>query len=81
MGRWKLHRGTIAFFGVLIVAIVVGVIVGSGAGTTITAIAAGLFALTLLATGGGAVLIGREPIDRRRPGPPPEDEDQRDPPG
>jgi hypothetical protein len=62
---------------VLIVAIVAGVIVGGGTGTTITAIAAALLAITLLAVGGvrppsrasGASRFGR-PFD---------DEDQRDP--
>jgi predicted lipid-binding transport protein (Tim44 family) len=71
---WRLNRARIFYFGALIVAIVVGLLIGGGTGLTITAIAGAILALTLLATGSTVVFIGREPLGRRRPGPPPEDE-------
>ncbi|MBN9622057.1 MAG: hypothetical protein J0H06_03735 [Actinobacteria bacterium] len=80
MGYWRLTWGRIVYFGALIVAIVVGVLVGGGTGTTITAIAAILLALTLLAAGGGIGVAARDSVDRRgrRYGRPLDDEDERD---
>ena len=65
MGFWRLNWRSLIYFGVLILAIVVGVIVGGGTGTTITAIAAALLALTLLAAGGGVGLAAHDSLDRR----------------
>ncbi len=67
------------FFGVLIVAILVGVVVGGGTGTTIVAIAGALLALTLLGTVGTGV-AARDAVDGRgrRLGRPLDDEDPRD---
>jgi hypothetical protein len=68
------------YYGVLIVAIVVGVLVGGGIGTTITAIAGALLALTLLAAGGGIGVAARDSMDRRgrRFGRPLDDDDPSD---
>lgn len=74
MSFWRLNRGRIVYFGGLIVAIVVGVVIGGGTGITITAIAGAILALSLFGMGTSVVFIGREPLGRRRPGPPPEDE-------
>jgi hypothetical protein len=64
VGFWRLNWGKIVYFGVLIVAIVVGVVIGGGTGTTITAIAAALVALTLLAAGGGVGLAARDSVEQ-----------------
>ena len=81
MSFWRPNWRSVTYFGILIVAIVVGVIIGGGIGTTITAIAAGLLALTLLAAGGGIGVAARDSVDRRgrRFGRPLDDEDHRDP--
>jgi hypothetical protein len=55
----------IAFFGVLIAAIVVGVIIGGGTGTTVTAIAAALLALSLFVAGGGIGVAFGDSLGRR----------------
>ncbi len=75
----SLTRLGLAYYGVLIVAIVVGVVVGGGTGTTITAIAAGILALTLLAAGGDIGIAARDSVDRRgrRYGRSLDDEDER----
>lgn len=65
MGFWRLNWGRIVYFGGLIVAIVVGVIVGGGTGTTVTAIAAALLALSLFAAGGGIGVAANDYLDRR----------------
>jgi hypothetical protein len=77
VGFWRLNWGRIVYFGVLIVAIVVGVIVGGGTGTTITAIAGAILALTLFAVGGGLGIGARERLDGRYGRP--LDQDKRDP--
>jgi predicted lipid-binding transport protein (Tim44 family) len=77
VGIRRLHWGAIAYLGVLILGVVVGVLVGGGTGTTITAIAAALLAITLLAVGG--VRPPSRASVARRLGRPFEDEDQRDP--
>jgi hypothetical protein len=59
-----LNWGRLVYFGALIVAIVVGVIVGGGTGTTITAIAGAALALTLLAAGGGVGVAARDSVDQ-----------------
>lgn len=74
MGFWRLNRGRIVYFGVLIVGIVVGLVVGGGAGITITAIAGLILALSLFGIGTSVVFISREPLGRRPSDPPPEDE-------
>jgi hypothetical protein len=62
------------YYAVLILAIVLGVQIGGGTGTTITAIAAAILALTLLAAGGGIGLAARDSLDRRgRYGRPPDE--------
>ena len=66
MGFWRLNWGRIVYFGGLIVAIVIGVIGGGGTGTTLTAIAGGLLALTLLAAGGGVGVAARDSVDQSR---------------
>jgi hypothetical protein len=48
----RISRLGLAYFAVLIIAIVVGSIIGGGTGTTITAIAGILLALTILGTYG-----------------------------
>jgi hypothetical protein len=75
----SLTRLGLAYYCVLIVAIVVGVVVGGGIGTTVTAIAGALLALTLLAAGGGVGIAERAAIDGRgRPyDRPPDDDDER----
>ncbi len=67
------------FFGVVIVAIIVGIVIGGGTGTTIAAIAGGLLALTILG-GVGPGVAARDSLNRRGRsfGPPLDDEDQRD---
>ena len=52
------------YFGSLIVAIVVGLIVGGGTGTTIVAIAAAILALTILGAVGPGV-AARDSLRRR----------------
>jgi len=64
VGFWRLNWGRITYFGGLIVAIVVGVLIGGGTGTTITAIAGALLALTLLAAGGGVGVAARDSLDQ-----------------
>ncbi len=73
----KLSVPGLVYYGVLILGIVVGVLIGGGTGTTITAIAAALLALTLLAAGGGIGVAARDSVDRRgrRFGRPLDDED------
>jgi hypothetical protein len=60
------HLGMIGFLCVLIVAIVVGVLVGGGTGTTVTAIAGAIFALTLFVLGGGIGVAANDVFARRR---------------
>jgi predicted lipid-binding transport protein (Tim44 family) len=74
VGFLRLNWGRLAFLGALIVGVVVGAIVGGHTGSTIAAIAGGLLALVVLGLAGSTVFIGRAPLGRRRPGPPPEDE-------
>jgi hypothetical protein len=57
-----------AYYGVLIVAIVVGVLVGGGVGTTVTAIAGILLALTIFAAFGGVGMAERDGMSRRGSG-------------
>jgi predicted lipid-binding transport protein (Tim44 family) len=64
LGFWRLNWGRIIYFGVLIGAIVVGVMIGGGTGTTITAIAGAVLALTLLAMGGGVGVAARDSVDQ-----------------
>ena len=64
MGFWRLNWGRIVYFGTLIVAIVVGVEIGGGTGTTITAIAGAVLALTLLAVGGGVGVAARDSVEQ-----------------
>jgi predicted lipid-binding transport protein (Tim44 family) len=71
---WRLNWGRLIFLGVLVVAIVVGAIVGGDTGSTIAAIAGALLAMIVLGLAGSAVFLGRAPLGQRRPGPPPEDE-------
>ncbi len=68
------------FFGVLIVAIVVGVIVGGGTGTTIAAIAGALLAFAIIGAAGGIGIAARDSVDRRgrRFGRPLDDEERED---
>ena len=68
-----------AYYAVLILALVLGILVGGGTGTTITAIAAAILALTLLAAGGGVGIAQRDRLDRlgRRTGRPSDEEDER----
>jgi outer membrane lipoprotein SlyB len=61
---WRLNWGRIVYFGVLIGAIVVGVLIGGGTGTTITAIAGAVLALTLLAMGGSVGVAARDSVDQ-----------------
>jgi hypothetical protein len=77
VGFWRLNWGRITFFGVVIAAIVIGVLIGGGTGYTITAIAGGLLAMSLLVVGG----IGPSSRENaaRRFGNPLDDEDERDP--
>jgi hypothetical protein len=72
----SLTRLGLAYYVVLIVAIVVGVVIGGRTGTTITAIAGGILALTLLAAGGGVGIAERDALDRG--GRPLDEEDERD---
>ncbi len=60
----SLTRLGLAYYVTLIVAIVLGVVVGGGTGTTITAIAGAILALTLLAAGGGVGIAQRDRLDR-----------------
>lgn len=69
----------VVYFALLFLGIVLGVLVGGGTGATITAVAGALLGLTLLGLGTGVVVIGREPLGRRRPDPPSEDEGFRGP--
>ena len=73
----RLTRVGLVYYGTLIVAFVVGVMIGGGVGTTIAAIAAGVFALTILGAG-GVGLAARDSIDRRgrRYGRPLDDEER-----
>lgn len=64
MSFWRLNWGRIVYFGGLIVAIVFGVALGGGTGTTITAIAGAILALTLLAVGGGVGVAARDSVDQ-----------------
>ena len=64
MGFWRLNWGRIVYFGGLVTAIVVGVVIGGGTGTTITAIAAAILALTLLAVGGGVGVAARDSVEQ-----------------
>lgn len=57
-----------AYYGVLIVAIVGGVLVGGGVGTTVTAIAGILLALTIFAAFGGVGMAERDALSGRRSG-------------
>jgi hypothetical protein len=61
----RLTRLGAAYYGVLIVAIVGGLLVGGGVGTTITAIAAALFALTIFVAFGGPGIAARDSVDLR----------------
>jgi len=60
----KLRVAGLVYYGVLIVAVVVGVLVGGGTGTTIAAIGAGLLALTILGSVGPGV-AARDSLRRR----------------
>lgn len=75
----RLSKLGLAYYGVLIIAVVVGLLIGGGTGTTITAIAAILLALTIMAAYGGVGIAARDGVDRRgrRGGRPLDDEDER----
>jgi hypothetical protein len=57
--------GAIGFLGALIVAIVVGLVIGGGTGTTIVAITGAMLALTLFVAGGGIGLAANDLFARR----------------
>jgi pilus assembly protein TadC len=75
----RLTRIGLVYYGTLIVAFVVGVVIGGGIGATIAAIAAGAFALTILGAGGIGV-AARDSLDRRgrRFGRPLDDDEERE---
>jgi pilus assembly protein TadC len=75
----RLTRVGLVYYGTLIVAFIVGVVIGGGIGATIAAIAAGVFALTIVGAGGVGV-AARDSIDRRgrRYGRSLDDEEERD---
>ncbi len=64
MSFWRLNWGRLTYFGVLIAAILIGLSIGGGTGTTITAIAGAVLALTLLAMGGGVGVAARDSVDQ-----------------
>jgi hypothetical protein len=61
----RLTRAGLAYYAVLIIAVVVGVLIGGGTGTTITAIAAILLALTIMSAWGGLGIAARDGVDGR----------------